>query len=71
MSNYFVSYNQADEAWAAWLGARIEALNHRVVLRAWDFHAGDNFVAGMQRALQECDKMVMVLSRQSRRRLHA
>ena len=40
----FVSYTAADEAWATWIGAQLEAAGQRVRLQAWDSPAGENFV---------------------------
>ena len=61
--DYFISYNQADQAWAEWVGQRAQALGLTVVLQAWDFETGTNFVAAMHDALQRCSRLLMILSR--------
>jgi TIR domain len=61
--DYFISYNQADQAWAEWVGQQAQALGLTVVLQAWDFEAGENFVAAMHSALQRCTRLLMILSR--------
>ncbi len=66
MKHYFVSYNLADKAWAEWVSQQVEALGMSVVMQAWDFEAGDNFVARMHAALQQCERMLLILSRHSR-----
>ncbi len=58
----FVSYNQADRSWAAWIAWQLEAEGHEAILQAWDFAVGSNFVLEMQRALREADRTVAVLS---------
>ncbi|WP_213958723.1 toll/interleukin-1 receptor domain-containing protein [Variovorax sp. dw_954] len=65
MKHYFVSYNLADKAWAEWVSQQVEALGMSVVMQAWDFEAGDNFVARMHAALQQCERMLLILSRHS------
>jgi hypothetical protein len=40
----FVSYTPADEDWASWIAWELESAGYRVVLQAWDFVPGTNFV---------------------------
>ncbi|MEZ5930603.1 MAG: FxSxx-COOH system tetratricopeptide repeat protein [Alphaproteobacteria bacterium] len=56
----FVSYNQADRAWAEWIAWELEAHGHEAIIQAWDFRG--NFVLEMQKAAAESDKTVAVLS---------
>ncbi|MEM1256433.1 MAG: tetratricopeptide repeat protein [Cyanobacteria bacterium P01_H01_bin.21] len=62
MSSFFVSYNKADKAWAEWIAWTLEEAGHTVVIQAWDFRPGGNFVLDMQRAAAETDKTLVVLS---------
>ena len=47
-ADFFVSYTQADRAWAEWIGWVLEEDGHRVVVQAWDFGPGTNWAHGMQ-----------------------
>lgn len=58
----FVSYTQTDLEWAQWIAWTLENLGHSVVLQAWDFVPGSNFVQQMHRASKEADRLVLVLS---------
>src|SRR4051812_7932039 len=58
----FISYAEPDQQWAEWLGWVIEDAGWSVTLQAWDFAAGDNFVARMHRATIEADRTIAVLS---------
>ncbi len=62
MTSFFVSYNRADKAWAEWIAWTLEEAGHTVVIQAWDFRPGGNFVLDMQRAAAETDKTLLVLS---------
>ena len=59
---FFVSYTSKDRAWAEWIAWEIESLGHRVILQAWDFRPGNNFVLEMDRAIKESDRTLAVLS---------
>ena len=62
MADFFVSYTSADKAWAEWIGFVLEEEGFTVVIQAWDFRPGSNFVLEMQRAATEADRTIMVLS---------
>ncbi len=62
MKHFFVSYTNADEAWAKWLAWELERAGYSTVIQAWDFRPGANFVLEMQKALQECERVIAVLS---------
>ena len=62
MKSFFVSYNQADRAWAEWIAWQLEAAQYTTVLQAWDFRPGCNFVLEMQRATAETERTIAVLS---------
>lgn len=60
--DFFVSYTGADQAWAEWIAWELEDAGYSVQLQAWDFHAGENFVDNMQKALETTERTIAVLS---------
>jgi len=58
----FVSYNKNDVEKAKWIAATLEKEGYSVIIQAWDFKAGHNFILEMQKAVSQCDKIVIVLS---------
>ena len=62
MKDFFVSYNSADRTWAEWITWVLEEQGYRVIIQAWDFRPGGNFILDMQRATTEAERTVMVLS---------
>ena len=62
MVKYFISFTGADREWATWIAWQVEALQHKVRYQEWDFLPGNDFVAEMERAAEECDHTIAVLS---------
>jgi TIR domain/Effector-associated domain 9 len=62
MKDFFISYNRADKQWAEWIAWKLEEAGYTVVIQAWDFRPGGNFVLDMQRAAAETHKTIAVLS---------
>ena len=62
MKDFFISYNKADRTWAEWIAWQLEEAGYSVVIQAWDFRPGSNFVLNMQRGLVEAERVVAVLS---------
>ncbi|SPP92768.1 toll/interleukin-1 receptor domain-containing protein [Bradyrhizobium vignae] len=62
MTDFFVSYNSADEVWAIWIAYVLEEHGLTTFLQAWDFRPGTNFVLHMQNAAADCDRTIAVLS---------
>ena len=60
--DFFISYNKADATWAEWIAWVLEEHGYTVTIQAWDFRPGGNFVLDMQRAAQDCDRTIAVLS---------
>jgi TIR domain len=60
--DYFISYASPDRSWAEWIGWVLEETGATVVLQAWDFRAGSNFVLEMQRAAAAARRTIAVLS---------
>jgi TIR domain len=60
--DYSVSYTAADQAWAEWIAWQLEAAGHQVLVQAWDFRPGQNFVVQMRRALDAAERTLAVVS---------
>ena len=59
----FISYNKADKAWAEWIAWQLEDKGqYQVILQAWDFLAGSNFVLEMDKAARLAEHTIAVLS---------
>lgn len=39
-TDFFVSYNKADKAWAEWIAWQFEEAEYTTIIQAWDFAAG-------------------------------
>ena len=62
-SDFFVSYNRHDKTWAEWIAWILEAAGYTVVIQAWDFRPGGNFVLDMQRTASHAERTIAVLSK--------
>lgn len=62
MKPLFVSYTQSDLPWAHWVVWQLEAAGYTVCYQHRDFRSGGNFVAAMNRALQDAPATVALLS---------
>ncbi|HST22726.1 MAG TPA: FxSxx-COOH system tetratricopeptide repeat protein [Blastocatellia bacterium] len=62
MKDFFISYNKADLAWAEWIAWQLDAARYTVVVQAWDFRPGSNFVVDMDDAAEEAERTIAVLS---------
>ena len=60
--DFFVSYTQADRAWAEWIAWTLEEDGHRVLVQAWDFVPGTNWIQGMQAGTRDAARTIAVLS---------
>ena len=45
--DFFVSYAEADRGWAEWIAWQLEDFGFRVLLQAWDFVPGSNWISTM------------------------
>jgi hypothetical protein len=61
--DFFVSYAQADRPWAEWIAWILEENGHRVLIQAWDFVPGRNWVQSMHEGVTWADRTIAVLSR--------
>lgn len=62
MTDFFVSYTNVDKPWAEWISYILEEAHYSVIVQAWDFLPGSNFVLKMQDAATSAKRTIMVLS---------
>lgn len=62
MKDFFVSYTGNDTDYATWVAEILESNGYNVVIQAWDFRPGDNFVSKINASLKECEKLIIILS---------
>jgi hypothetical protein len=60
--DFFISYTQPDRAWAEWIAWLLEEDGHRVLVQAWDFVPGSNWIQSMQAGAATAARTVAVLS---------
>ncbi|CAO5178859.1 TIR domain-containing protein [Frankia sp. AiPs1] len=60
--DFFVSYTPADQDWAVWIAWTLEEGGYRVLLQAWDFAPGSNWLVGMERGIQLAGRTLAVIS---------
>ena len=58
--DFFVSFNQADRAWATWIAWALEEAGYSVFFQDWDFQG--NFVLEMDKAHVQSRRTIAVLS---------
>jgi hypothetical protein len=58
----FVSYTSADRSWAEWIAWQLETEGYDVVVQAWDFSPGRDWVHEMHQAAATAERVVVVLS---------
>jgi len=62
MKDFFISYNSADQTWAEWIAWQLEEAHYTIVLQAWDFLPGENFILSMHEAAKDIRSTIIVLS---------
>jgi TIR domain len=62
MKDSFISYNQADRQWAEWIAWQLEEAGYSIIIQAWDFRPGGNFILEMDQAAKESERTIAVLS---------
>jgi hypothetical protein len=60
--DFFVSYQQADRAWAEWIAWQLEGAGHSVLFQGWDFVPGANWIKLMQDGVSSSARVIVVLS---------
>ena len=63
-TDFFISYTSADARWAEWIAWQQEEAGYSVILQAWDFRLGTNFVSEMERAISNVKRIIAFLSPQ-------
>ena len=59
---FFVSYTASDRTWAEWIAWQLEDDGYTVVVQAWDFRPGSDFVVDMREAAAGAERTLAVLS---------
>lgn len=62
-ADFFISYCLADEGWATWIAAELEKAGYQVMIQAWDFVPGTQFLDFIDRGIRDASAVVAVLSR--------
>jgi len=62
MKDFFVSYTGTDSAYATWVAELLEENGYGVIIQAWDFKPGDNFVSKINESLKDCEQLIVILS---------
>lgn len=62
MVDFFISYNSADKHWAMGIGDWLDQAGYTTVSQQQDFVPATNFAAEMHKALQNMERMILVLS---------
>jgi hypothetical protein len=60
--DFFISYTQADRPWAEWIAWILEEDGHHVLIQAWDFVPGSNWIRGMEAGTRDAARTIAVLS---------
>ncbi len=60
--DFFISYTHVDQSWAEWIAWNLEEARYSVILQAWDFPPGSNFVLDMDQATRDAKRTIAVLS---------
>jgi TIR domain/WD domain, G-beta repeat len=61
--DFFISYAPADTRWAEWIAWELENAGYNVLLQAWDFVVGTNWVSAVQDGIATSDRMIAILSK--------
>ena len=61
-ADFFVSYTSSDRAWTEWIAWQLEAEGYTVVVQAWDFRPGRDFVQQIHQVVEEVQRTIAVLS---------
>lgn len=63
MKDFFISYTSSDKQQAEWVAWHLENNGYSVVIQAWDFKPGNNFILEMQNATITAEKTIAILSK--------
>jgi tetratricopeptide (TPR) repeat protein len=62
--DFFISYTCNDEEWAKWIAGTLESHDYTTIIQVWDFKPGKSFVCDMNKALNNCKRFIIVLSKE-------
>lgn len=60
--DFFISYTQADRAWAEWIAWALAEDEHHILARAWDSGPGSNPVQELRAGTRDATRTIAVLS---------
>jgi hypothetical protein len=61
--DFFISYTPTDRQWAEWIAWALEEDGgYRVMIQAWDFVPGTNWMLGMEAGVRDATRTIAVLS---------
>jgi hypothetical protein len=60
--DFFISYTQADRSWAVWIAWVLEEDGYDVLVQAWDFVPGSNWISRMHDGTERAARTLAVLS---------
>jgi hypothetical protein len=62
LSDFFISYSDADKNWAVWIAWTLESAGYSVILPSRDFTPGGSFVMQMHKAITQSKRTIVILS---------
>lgn len=62
MNDFFISYTEPDRQWAEWISWELTQAGYSVIVQAWDFRPGNEFVREMDAAIRGSDHVIAVLT---------
>ncbi len=62
MKDFFISYNRADRDWAVWIDQQLRDAGYTTTIQAADMPPGSAFVHEMDKAVEENEGLIAVLS---------
>ena len=62
MTDFFISYNRNDRRWAEWIAWTLEEAGYTVMIQAWDFKPGQDFLNLMKEAAGKSNMLLAVIS---------
>jgi len=61
--DFFISYKSEDEEQAEWIAETLMNAEYTVIIQAWDFLLGDNFIEKMDDALKNSRHLIAIWSK--------
>jgi hypothetical protein len=62
MTNFFISYNHIDLAWARWIAWTLEEARFTTIVQDWDFRQPGNVEQKIGNAIETSERVILVLS---------